>query len=64
MDPDAALEDARQAARRWRTFADDDLAGNDDEHDAAYDLIEAFDTLDRWLSGGGFLPAAWRHTVA
>lgn len=60
MDPDVTLENAREAARKWRAAAEDELAGNDDEHDAACDLVESFDALDRWLSGGGFLPRTWR----
>lgn len=60
MDPDAALDDAREAVTKWRAAAEDDLAGNDDEHDAAYDLVESFEALDQSLSGGGFLPRRWR----
>ena len=27
--------------------------------DAAYDMAEFFQALDRWLSKGGFLPGDW-----
>jgi len=55
MDPDAALEDARRAARAvldWRGDVETDTD--------AYRLAEAFTALDGWLRGGGFPPADWR----
>ena len=63
MDPDVTLEDTREAAKKWRAFSEDDLAGNDDEHDAAFDLIESFENLDRSLSAGGSLPSAWHRAT-
>jgi hypothetical protein len=28
-------------------------------HDIVWDLLDAFDNLDRWLNLGGFLPERW-----
>lgn len=55
MDPDATLEAAREAVR---TILSDTRASEIES--ATADLVESFDALDRWLSGGGFPPAAWR----
>jgi hypothetical protein len=53
MDPDAALVEAREAARIV-------LDGNDAEAlEAAVTLAERFQALDDWLSGGSFPPADW-----
>lgn len=53
MDPDAALVEAREAARIV-------LDGNDAEAlEAAVTLAERFQALDGWLSGGSFPPAEW-----
>ncbi len=54
MDVEAVLARARAAARE--TF----VAKNNE--DAAYigeQLAEAFESLDEWLTQGGFLPTAW-----
>ena len=57
MDPDTALENAREAlavyARRYR-----DKGTGLSEAD---DLADAFEALDGWLSRGGFLPDAWKR---
>lgn len=55
MDPDATLRAARAALSRYVTAATEDDAIN-----AATDLAAAFADLDRWLSGGGFRPDAWK----
>jgi hypothetical protein len=58
MDPNAALENARNAAREF-------IRGIDKEHptedilDNANTLAEAFQALDQWITRGGFLPSAW-----
>ena len=54
MDPDAALEEARQAADDYQ---DAESYGAGEE--AASRLIESFRALDVWLTNGGFLPEAW-----
>lgn len=53
VDPNAALENAREAIRRIQTEKDTD----------AYvaDLVDAFEALDGWLSRGGFLPEEWKR---
>lgn len=59
MDPDQALQEARDAIQTYR-------AEGLDPNDPALSLlladaiINAFEALDGWLSRGGFLPAAWR----
>lgn len=51
MDPNAALANARAITTAilsgWLT------------EDGGYELAEAFDALDQWLTKGGFLPSAW-----
>lgn len=54
MDPDKALQDARIASRSLRE--DETWARSDAEA-----LADAFDALDEWLTGGGFLPQGWRR---
>lgn len=49
MDPNAALEQIRRLVRDQLTACDGD----------GYELAEAFDGLDGWLSKGGFPPDAW-----
>jgi len=51
MDPNRALENAREAVR-LHGLKPDDL-------DAFDDLVDAFEALDQWLSKGGFLPKDW-----
>jgi hypothetical protein len=53
MDPDAALEELRRITRR----ASEGEADPGD-FDRLCELVEA---LDGWISGGGFLPEAWRR---
>lgn len=62
MDPNTALEAAREALAR---FQDINADLNEDSDDAAmrrlaaHDLADAFEALDGWLSHQGFLPNAW-----
>ena len=58
MDPNTTLTAFRSAVRRWQEAAVADAS--DDRYAAALDAVEAAIQLDRWLSRGGFLPAAWR----
>lgn len=51
MDPNAALAQAREAVKV--------LQGPGPSGDAEERLCEAFAALDGWITGGGFLPAAW-----
>ncbi|EHB47606.1 hypothetical protein MycrhDRAFT_5732 [Mycolicibacterium rhodesiae JS60] len=50
MDPNEALRILREA-----------LDGDPDENFYSYDFaVEAFASLDTWISGGGFLPKDWQ----
>lgn len=51
MDPNETL----RLIRIMASFCHD----SDDEH--ARSLAELVDSLDGWLSRGGFLPKAWEH---
>lgn len=55
MDPDTALGTLREAVADY--FAHGRNAVMLD------DLAEHFDALDRWLTSGGFLPAAWSRPL-
>ena len=58
MDPNAALENAREAARGVIEAIDN---GNIQALDvSASNLAEAFQALDTWLLRGGFKPDAWQ----
>ena len=54
MDPNAALERARLAVREFEDARDADAAWV-----AADELVDAFQSLDQWLSHDGFLPIDW-----
>jgi hypothetical protein len=56
MDPNQALLNARDAARDLRSHID---RGNASPADLVEELVEAFEALDGWISGGGFLPSDW-----
>lgn len=56
MDPNAALEEARElSAQIQKDFENDKVS----EYDANR-LAELFQALDGWLSKSGFLPSAWK----
>ena len=50
MDPNTALATLRKLIGEWQ----DTDSVNVDE------LTEAFQGLDEWLSGGGFMPSDWQ----
>jgi len=52
MDPNATLAALRKAIEEWRETGDTDLAD---------DLANHAESLDWWLSKGGFLPTDWRR---
>jgi hypothetical protein len=54
MDPDKVLEDARAVLARIRSK-------KLDYEDDAFDLADAFEALDAWMSNGGFSPKAWKR---
>jgi hypothetical protein len=76
MDPNQALLNARaaiqamDAASQAEADAEADgkeeafLQANEDYHDAAAELRDAFEALDEWKAKGGFDPTAWTLTPA
>lgn len=57
MDPNATLRRMRQLTAA--IHAADDAADPHAAAEAATELAELFDALDKWLSRGGFRPSAW-----
>jgi hypothetical protein len=57
MDPDEVLSKARQAVAEM-------VAAGECGSSAAADLLDAFESLDQWLAGGGFAPSAWAGMVS
>ena len=61
MDPNQALTDMRQALCDLRTLQQKTVLDQPFAFaDAADELANAFEALDRWLSRGGFLPRDWQ----
>ena len=60
MDPNAALENMRRAVANYRAGEDADMSAAE-LVDYARDMAELFAGLDEWVTGGGFLPAAWQR---
>jgi hypothetical protein len=60
MDPNATLEQLRQAVQRYRDWQDNgDVDSALEAVQAGEDMADLFDALDGWMGSGGFLPAAW-----
>lgn len=59
MDPDAALTEARNAARIVLDNLDAGAAVSPAAAEAAEKLAESFQALDGWMSAAGFLPFDW-----
>lgn len=63
MDPDANLKEQRELASRilhiLNTVGESGKAASLIMEHAAR-LAELEEALDKWIAGGGFLPAAWR----
>lgn len=56
MDPNTILERLRELCNAFVKSEDDSM------HSEILDNMCAdFDALDKWLSKGGFKPAAWEH---
>ena len=55
--------DVNEALTAARALAEDVLR-RPAESTEAQALAEAFLAIDGWITGGGFLPAAWRHPDA
>ncbi len=62
MDPNEALKNAREALKRHRRSQEREEGSASPNTEGADDLADAFESLDRWLSKGGFLPDAWKPT--
>lgn len=54
MDPDVVLDDIFELAEQFEYESDPGILIG-----IAFELIEAFNQLDDWLTKGGFLPARW-----
>lgn len=62
MDPSANLAEQRQITAKIMAAvdaADPDTGAFTVDPDDAYRLAELVQSLDEWLSRGGFLPGAW-----
>lgn len=57
MDPNETLRELREAVTRWHEA---DLF--ETERGAAEDMAALVDSLDEWITAGGFLPNAWSPT--
>ena len=60
MDPDQALKNAREAVAKMNNW-DPAVDGTEEGPPSAWDLKDAFEALDEWLTGGGFLPQDWKR---
>jgi hypothetical protein len=61
MDPNETLEQLRDAIARLSAYLD--AADPDPNLSVADDVIEMFNSLDEWLSRGGFRPDDWRYRI-
>jgi len=50
MDPDEALKNIREMVTEWTSGG----------YINADEFIEVVDGLDKWMSSGGYAPAAWQ----
>lgn len=53
MDPDATLAQIRALIIQHQTSSEEMSTGD------AADLVDLVDSLDEWLTKGGFLPTEW-----
>lgn len=53
MDPDAALAQIRELIVKHQTSSEE-ISTSD-----AAELVELVDSLDEWMTKGGFLPTEW-----
>lgn len=58
MDPDYTLEEIRQALRDMGE-PDRGAVWFKENSNNILKVIEGFDSLDNWLSNGGYLPVDW-----
>lgn len=59
MDPDIALTEIRRLREQISRDLDPRNYSEADERDVTR-LLDLTESLDSWLSNGGFLPKAWR----
>jgi hypothetical protein len=58
MDPNTTLMMLRQSVQECLSAREDNHMG-DEVTVAALEALDLFDSLDTWLSKGGFPPTAW-----
>jgi hypothetical protein len=61
MDPNANLHEQRYLVAKFRQQDEDGEVYSTNDLGRFADLAEA---MDQWISGGGFLPAAWESPAA
>lgn len=59
MDPNANLVEQRLILKRIEVTSSEEWPDQTELAGMAMRLAELVEALDGWLSGGGFLPAAW-----
>ena len=65
LDPNAALKQLRAQVRASKETLDSDHDPEPEELEERLNaIVDLFTGLDGWISGGGFLPSAWRKQVA
>lgn len=60
MDPNEALARMRSEINRFRVSGDGEGMDEAQLYGVLLDLVEAAESLDGWLTNGGFAPDAWR----
>jgi len=64
MDPNACLKEIREIGERmYDSVWIDHRTPTQSYLDDSRRLAELIDSLDQWIVGGGFLPAAWAKGV-
>lgn len=63
MDPDANLTELRERVDDLQEYLERQPVTHltADRRDDVERVLDLFAGLDQWLSGGGFLPTAWRR---
>ncbi|MFI6867593.1 hypothetical protein [Nocardia sp. NPDC050406] len=59
MDPNTALTRIRELIIEADALSASLCHDDSEVHSILYDLTEAVEGLDRWISRGGFLPECW-----
>lgn len=53
--------DPNELLRRLREIVAEYYAGDKSAHATAQEMVYEFESLDEWLTNGGFLPTDWIH---